>query len=99
MHKLIYLYILECADKSYYTGVTNNLELRIEQHKEGINPSSYTYNKRPVKLLWYEMFNDFDLAFQKETQIKKWSRAKKEALISGDFTKLIPLSKKKFNRK
>ena len=63
MHKLIYLYILKCNDGTYYTGVTNNLEKRVEEHNRGINKESYIYYRKPVKLVWCEMFNDFHLAF------------------------------------
>ncbi len=80
-----YAYILECADGSYYTGSTSNLELRIGEHSEGMNPKSYTYSRRPVKLVWCQEFATHDEAFQAEHQVKGWSRAKKEALISGDW--------------
>lgn len=48
--KHLYVYILECSDKSYYTGITNNPERRVEQHNEGVNKNSYTY-RRPVKII------------------------------------------------
>jgi putative endonuclease len=98
MYKVIYLYILKCSDGSYYVGVTNNLEFRLTQHNIGINKDAYTYNKRPVTLVFYEIFTDFELAFRVETQIKKWSRAKKEALINGDFELLKVLAKKNFKK-
>jgi putative endonuclease len=56
--KTMYVYILECADKSYYTGITNNLELRFLQHTEGINRNCYTYGKCPLKIVYYEIFNE-----------------------------------------
>ena len=96
MQKYIYLYILLCSDKTYYTGVTNNLEKRIKQHQEGINVESYTYTRRPIQLVYHELFTDFNLAFDWETKIKKWSKIKKEALINGNFNLLPTLSKKKF---
>ena len=96
MQKYIYLYILLCSDKTYYTGVTNNLEKRIKQHQEGINVESYTYTRRPIQLVYHELFTDFNLAFDWETKIKKWSKIKKEALINGNFNLLPILSKKKF---
>ena len=98
MQKYIYLYILLCSDKTYYTGVTNNLERRITEHQNGISEQSYTYSRRPVELLYQEMFTDFNLAFDWETKIKKWSKAKKEALIRGDFDLLKTISKKKFKK-
>ena len=96
---MIYLYILKCNDGTYYTGVTNNLEKRIEEHNLGINKEAYTYTRRPVVLVWQELFNDFNLAFEWETRIKKWSVKKKEALINNDFDSLKPLSKKDFFKK
>jgi len=96
MKKVIYLYILKCNDNSFYTGVTNNLEKRIMEHNNGINLDSYTYNRRPVVLVYNTYFTDYNLAFEWETKIKKWSKAKKLALINGDFDLLKSLSKKKF---
>jgi putative endonuclease len=99
MYKVIYLYILKCSDGSLYVGVTNNPERRLIEHNQGINPDSYTYSRRPVEIVFHEMFTDFNLAFEWETRIKKWSRAKKQALIDGDFVSLKELSKKKFKEK
>ncbi len=93
----MWVYILECSDGKYYTGVTNNLERRIEEHQNGININCFTFNRRPLKLVYNQCFNDFKLAFEFETKIKKWSQAKKKALIEERFEDLIPLSKKKFN--
>jgi putative endonuclease len=86
------LYILKCADDSYYTGVTNNLELRLDQHNIGWSTDSYTYSRRPVELVFYEVFLNYDLCIEWEKRIKGWSRAKKEALIKGNFQELIKLS-------
>ena len=94
--KLSYVYILECSDKSYYTGITSNLSKRIIEHSTGKYKDSYTYGKRPLNLVFYAEFTDVNLAIQSEKQIKKWSRAKKEALINGEFEKLPNLAKKKF---
>ncbi len=91
--KYYYVYILKCADNSYYTGVTNNLEKRVSEHQNGDDPNSYTYRKRPVELVWFECYNDINQAIEKEKQIKGWSRKKKEALIKEDFDSLIELSK------
>jgi putative endonuclease len=95
MQKTMYVYILQCSDNSYYTGVTSNIDLRIKRHEEGFYKGSYTYNKRPVKLVYSAMFNDTSQAFAFEKQIKGWSRAKKEALMKNDFDKLIELSNQK----
>tara|TARA_B100001109_G_C18845735_1_gene466736 strand:- start:937 stop:1236 length:300 start_codon:yes stop_codon:yes gene_type:complete len=93
-----YLYLLECSDKTYYTGVTNDIERRLKEHENGINPDSYTHSRRPVELKWFEEFQYIDKAIAFEKKIKKWSKAKKQALIEGDFDILPKLSKKKFKR-
>ena len=86
-----YVYILLCADGSYYTGSTNNLELRLEQHFSG-EGSNYTRKHRPIKLLYFEEFSEISEAFYREKQIQGWSRKKKEALINGSFEELPNLS-------
>lgn len=78
-----YMYILECSDGSYYTGSTNNLELRLLQHQNG-EGANHTKKHRPVKLIYYEQFDRIDTAFYREKQVQNWSRAKKEALMAGD---------------
>jgi superfamily II DNA or RNA helicase/predicted GIY-YIG superfamily endonuclease len=87
-----YMYILQCADGSFYTGSTKELTLRIEQHKNG-EGANFTANHLPVKLVYYEAFDRIDEAFKREKQIQGWSRAKKIALIQGDIEKLKMLSK------
>lgn len=94
--KRSYVYILKCRDASYYVGVTNNVFNRLEEHKKGIDTRSYTFKRRPVKLVFYSEFTEIEKAIEREKQIKKWSRAKKEALIEGRFKDLPNLSKKKF---
>ncbi|VXB53105.1 conserved hypothetical protein [Flavobacterium sp. 9AF] len=91
-----YVYILKCSDNTYYTGVISNLSQRIFQHENGIFQDCYTFNRRPILLVFYAEFTDITIAIQKEKQIKKWSRAKKEALILGEFDDLPNLAKKKF---
>ncbi len=86
--KLFHVYIVKCSDKSYYTGITNNINRRIDEHNEGISSDSYTFKRRPVKLVFYETFNDFRIAEQWEKRIKGWSRKKKEALIEKNWDKL-----------
>ena len=97
MMKLSYVYILKCSDNSYYTGITANLTRRISEHNIGKHKESYTHTRRPIKLVFYAEFTDINLAIQTEKQIKKWSRAKKEALINNEFDKLPNLAKKKFD--
>jgi len=76
------MYILECADGSYYTGSTNNLELRLAQHQAG-EGANHTQKRLPVKLVYFEAFQRVDEAFYREKQVQGWSRKKKEALING----------------
>jgi predicted GIY-YIG superfamily endonuclease len=78
------IYILKCSDGSYYTGLTRELDARIQEHQTGAHPDSYTFRRRPVQLVWSEVVESYQEAFQWEHQIKGWSRAKKEALIRGD---------------
>jgi predicted GIY-YIG superfamily endonuclease len=86
-----WVYLLECNDHSYYVGCTTNLAQRIEQHQQGTF-SGYTARRRPVVLKWYGETNDIHNAIAAERQIKGWSRAKKEALIRGDWKALHELS-------
>lgn len=83
-----YMYILQCADSSYYTGSTNNLEKRLTQHVAG-EGANYTKKRLPVILIYYEEYNRIDEAFYREKQVQGWSRRKKEALING-HSKLLP---------
>jgi len=87
-----YMYILLCEDGSYYTGSTNNLELRLQQHFAG-EGANHTKKHPPVKLLYYEEFDRIDDAFYREKQVQGWSRKKKEALIHREYEKLPELSR------
>ena len=97
MDKRLFVYIVKCKDDSYYTGVTNNVEKRVVEHNYGLNKKSYTYSRRPVKLVFSQEFSDYLEAIRFEKQVKGWSRAKKEALIEKDFEKLVKLSNRKNN--
>ena len=90
-------YILRCADGSYYVGHTDNLEARFGARQLGLI-KGYTQKRRPVALVWSQEFGDRDGAFAAERQIKGWSRAKKEALIRGDWDGLQVMSRKLFLR-
>jgi predicted GIY-YIG superfamily endonuclease len=79
-----FVYILKCADGSYYTGSTTDLELRMVQHQTGYF-KGYTSSRLPVELVWQQDFATEHEAFVCERQIKGWTRAKKEALIHRDF--------------
>ncbi|MBK9257802.1 MAG: DEAD/DEAH box helicase family protein [Saprospiraceae bacterium] len=92
-----YAYISLCADGSFYTGSTNNLQRRIEEHKSGVG-AKFTKEHSFVKLVYYETFNRIDKAFEREKQIQGWSRAKKIALITGDIELLRQLSKNKIDK-
>jgi putative endonuclease len=87
-----YVYILKCKDNSYYTGITNNIDRRIFEHKKGINKSCYTFKRRPIELQFFQEFNDVLQAIYFEKKIKGWTRAKKKALIDGDWDMLQILS-------
>ncbi|MBT4936841.1 GIY-YIG nuclease family protein [Candidatus Peregrinibacteria bacterium] len=93
MKKEYHVYILKCSDKSYYTGITSNLDKRIQEHKEGGDRKCYTYSRRPFTLVFQEVLYDPVQAIEREKQIKGWRRKKKEALIVGDYDKIVELSK------
>jgi putative endonuclease len=87
-----YMYILQCPDDSYYTGSTNNLELRLLQHQSG-EGANHTKKRLPVKLIFVEEYARIDEAFYREKQVQGWSRKKKkEALIKGMPKELHPLA-------
>jgi len=93
------VYILLCSDGTYYVGITNNLERRLDEHQGGLDGSqSYTFRRRPVKLVFKQGFRDVNDAIAWEKQIKGWSRKKKEALIQGKFDLLPTLAKKHFTK-
>src|SRR5690242_8187036 len=88
-----YVYILECADKSYYTGVTNNIDRRLGEHFTSFGQNTYVSKRLPAKLVYCCACHDIKQAIAFEKQIKGWSRKKKEALINEDFELLKELSK------
>lgn len=79
------VYILQCSDGTYYTGLTKDLDGRVCEHETGMHPEAYTFRRRPVKLVWSVVTESYQEAFQWEHRIKGWSRAKKEALIRGNI--------------
>ena len=91
----IHIYILRCADGSYYVGSATgpNLSMRIDQHNAGSYPG-YIFTRRPVVLVWSEYFDRITDGIAVERKIKGWSRAKKEALIRSDWTNLSDLSRR-----
>jgi putative endonuclease len=92
----IYVYMLRCADGSYYVGSATGYDLtpRIDQHNAGSYPG-YTFTRRPVILVWSEYFDRITDGIAAERQIKRWSRAKKEALMRSDWTSLSRLSSRR----
>ena len=88
-----YVYIVECKDGSYYTGITNDLDRRLWEHNTGYDEKCYTYNKRPVKLKYDEHFTNVHSAIAFEKQIKGWSGKKKEALFKNDWKEISRLAK------
>jgi putative endonuclease len=91
-----YMYILECADGTYYTGSTVDLEKRLWKH-ENLMGANYTKKKHPVKLVYYEEYSRIDEAFYREKQVQGWSRAKKKALIEGR-TRDLPLLSRNYTQ-
>ena len=89
------MYILECADGSYYTGSTINLVRRLWQHKNGLG-SNHTSKRLPVRLVYVEEYDRVEDAFFREKQVQGWARIKKSALIRGENQKLPALAKKVF---
>ena len=92
MYYQFFVYILKCSDGKLYSGFTNNLERRFNEHQSGVNKTAFTYRRRPVELIFHQEFNDVFQAKYFEKRIKKWSVSKKIALANGDFDKLKLLS-------
>jgi putative endonuclease len=94
-----FVYILRCADGSYYCGTARQgLELRVAEHNSG-HYCGYTATRRPVTLVFSQWFERIVDAIAAERQIKGWSRAKKEALMRGDFDDLRLLSRRSSNKR
>lgn len=91
---MFWVYILKCGDDSYYTGHTDNLELRIGQHHTGVC-GGYTSKRLPVELCWSQECVTREEALSAELQIKGWSRKKKEALMQGDWLEINRLGRGK----
>ncbi len=90
-----FVYIVECSDGLYYTGVTNNLDRRLEEHNEGIDTKAFTFKRRPVVLKYWDRCSDVKQAIAWEKQLKGWSRKKKEALFKEDWDKIKELARSK----
>ncbi len=93
MDEMATVYILRCADGSFYTGITKkSAEARLWEHNQRL-VAGYTSTRTPVELVFAVSFTRIVDAIAAERQIKGWSRAKKEALIARDFDKLSQLSR------
>ncbi|MDQ4051507.1 MAG: GIY-YIG nuclease family protein [Actinomycetota bacterium] len=95
---MAYVYMLRCSDGSYYVGSTRDLQHRLWEHQEGL-AARYTRWRPPVELVWQAEFENIGEAFFWEKRIQNWSRAKREALIRGDYAALPALAKKNFRKR
>jgi predicted GIY-YIG superfamily endonuclease len=89
--KPFYVYLLRCFDGSYYCGQTDDISIRMQQHESG--DIGYTATRKPVELVWQGEFENRVDALAFEQRVKGWSRAKKEALIAGDWDRVSELAK------
>jgi len=78
-----FTYIVECKDKSFYTGICWNLKKRVNEHNQGFYKSSFTKGKLPVKLVYWEKFENRFQAARKEKTIKGYGRLKKRLLVNS----------------
>jgi predicted GIY-YIG superfamily endonuclease len=92
---MFHTYLLRCANQAYYCGHTDNLDQRMQQHHDGL--IGYTAKLKPFQLVWQGEFGSRAEAIECELKIKGWTRAKKEALIVGDWGKIKALAKPKQN--
>jgi predicted GIY-YIG superfamily endonuclease len=86
-----HVYILRCADGNLYIGCARDLDARVRAHNAGRGPT-YTFQRRPVQVVYSEVVKSEVEAVRRERQLKRWSRGKKEALIAGDVRRLKQLS-------
>jgi len=89
-----FVYMFRCSDGTFYVGHTDNLAARIESHQAGTD-STYTAARRPVEPVYRETHRSLDSAVARERQLKRWSAAKKEALVAGDYARLKQLAKRR----
>jgi predicted GIY-YIG superfamily endonuclease len=91
---MAFVYILRCADGTFYVGHTTDLTAREKAHNEG-TAAAYTAKRLPVRVVYSEQHSSIDLAIARERQLKRWTAQKKEALIAGDTRKLHMLSRRR----
>ena len=94
---MAWVYILRCADDSFYVGYTNDLEARVEWHNHG-HGSNYTAPRLPVRVVYAEQHASMMSAINRERQLKRWTAEKKAALIAGDRDLLKRLSKSRHRK-
>ncbi|MDF8262786.1 GIY-YIG nuclease family protein [Luteipulveratus flavus] len=94
---MAWTYILRCGDGSYYVGSTRDLERRLAQHRAG-EGAAYTRRRLPIELVWAQECTRVDQAYALEKQVQNWSRAKREALITGRLELLPSLARKPAKR-
>ena len=96
-----FVYMLLCSDGAYYVGSYrgDDLAVRVGEHDSGYHKKAWTYRRRPVELVGAEHFVRYDEAVACERQFKGWSRAKKAALIKGDYDAISRLAKSNSNRR
>ena len=92
-----WVYILRCSDNSFYVGTTSDLEFREQWHNDG-HGSNYTAKRRPVRIVYCQQPRTLLAARRRERQIKRWSVAKKQALIAGDYNTLKRLSRRRVDQ-
>ena len=87
-----YVYILRCADDSFYVGSAQDLDNRVKAHNDG-RGAAHTFKHRPVHLVYSEVFDSEIVAITSERQLKRWSHEKKQALVEGNVERLKHVSK------
>ena len=96
--KYFYVYMLRCADGSFYVGITSNLEQRLGQHQFGLDERCYTFKRRPLECVHVSDFANFDDAVRWEKHLKGWCRAKKLAFINSEWPKIRQMAKRSSKR-
>jgi len=90
--KTYYVYILKCSDDLLYTGITNDISRRFNEHEKGLNKNCFTFKRRPLELIFSQDFNNVEQAIYFEKKIKNWSAQKKLALANEDYDMLLILA-------
>jgi len=99
MRRKYYVYMLLCADDSFYTGITNDPERRLWEHNEGIVETCFTHERRPVRMVHCSVFDNVGDAIDWEKRIKGWSREKKLALMRDDWQAIHEIVKAERRRR